>query len=154
MCKNHHNQRYSWGVWDFVGFHQPPEFSFLLHFWATFSAGGVSSGRKLFANFPNFPKHLLDESPHSQNWPNFAIVCLFSQKRPFFGSKPLIFSKFRRFRRRNWIFFGRLRRPKCGIRTPLGQEPPRISLIIINHLTANVPLTINITAIIGKETRK
>ena len=127
-------QRYlGGGAWTFVGFHQPLTPLFYCIFDRQFWPVGFHQAEnfpKIFQIFEKFSVMKPHTAKNGQILQNFAF---FGQKRPFFGSKTQIFSKFRRLRRRNCIFFGRLRRPKCGIRPPPLRPgpPPKISLIFL-----------------------
>ena len=61
-------------------------------------------------------------------WSNFARFC---QKKALFGSKTMFFSKFRRLRRRNWVFSAAFGGRSMESLHPPGGPPPQISLMKI-----------------------
>ena len=115
--------------WDFVGFQQPPKFSFLLHFLTTiFSVWGFNKP-KFFEKFQNFRKNFawwnpaLSKTFFVRFWLNFAKNCRFRHKNP-------VFSKFRRLRRRNVIFSAAFGGRSVISAPPLwARTPPQISLV-------------------------
>ena len=95
-------QRYFWGGGeDFVGFHQPQKFSFLLHFWATILSVWGFIKRKFFE------KIWLNETPHSQKHFFGQILAKFFPflpKMAIFDSNPLFFQNFGAFGAEIWFF--------------------------------------------------
>ena len=73
--------------------HRPP---FLLPFGPLQQPVGFHRA-KLFENFPIFQEIWPNETPHRQNWPNFAKFCLFGKKARFFAQNPLFFLNFGAF---------------------------------------------------------
>ena len=116
------------GGGGFCGVLATTKFSFLLHFSEIiFCAGPILA--KIYRKFSKFSKKFrLIKIRTFKNtfWSNFGQILPFLPKMAVFGTKTPFFSKFRRLRRRNWVFSVAFGGRSVESIPPFG--PPQITL--------------------------
>ena len=130
---------------NFLELYQPPKFSFLLHFWATFLAVGALSRPKKSIFFEKFRKnfgifHKIHKTPKisvkigskTSKWSKFGLILPFLPKNGHFCvKKHCFFENFGAFGAEIWSFIGAFGADYLELRPPLGRAPLKISLSII-----------------------